>query len=118
MFFSFQCLDFLIILKQFVTIEIRHNNEIRGITTADSQSTWKIGCLLNKKINNACFMSPNNHSLFSFNTCYHNKVKHVWCIFFTNFMHFYETSFALKNYTVEFFQNDNESGFSTCTVTR
>ena len=45
MFFSFQCLDFLIVLKQFVTIEISEisdNNEIRGITTTDSQSTWKI----------------------------------------------------------------------------
>ena len=45
MFFTFQCFDFLIILKSFDTIEISDNNVIRGITTTDSQSTREIDCL-------------------------------------------------------------------------
>ena len=72
-----------------------------------------------KRFNNAYFVLPNNHALFSF-----HHVIIIWlCIFFFGEFFFYKVYallrefLCLKNQWAEYFQNDNESGFISCTVT-
>ena len=59
------------------------NNEIRGITTTDSQSTREIDCLcfIEKMLTKRVFVIEQPF-LIPFNTWYHYKGMHVWCIFF------------------------------------
>ena len=85
MFYGFQCLDFLIILKQFVTIVMSDNNEIRGITTTDSQSTREIDCLcfIKKNVNKACFC---NRTTILYFPLIHGIIIRV-CMFGVSFLY-------------------------------